>query len=304
MEYMFLILGFAMLIKGADYFVEAASDVAARLKVPDLIVGMTVVALGTSLPELSVSVTSSISGSNAMAVSNVVGSNIFNVLVVLGATALIKPVDIDYSTLKRDFPSLLFISTIAAIIAYTLKGFNRVSGAALVLILIVSIAISIKKAEISTMYTLPKLSPFITGLYLICGASAIKYGGDFVVASASRIAESFGMSETLVGLTIVACGTSLPELVTSIVAARKGKVDMAVGNVVGSNLINIGLVLGLSSAISPIAILPENLVDMILMCIVTIVAFIFCKTNKLIEKWEGFILIVLYAGYMTYAIIR
>lgn len=264
-----LIIGFVLLVKGADFFVEGASSVAKMLKVPSLIIGMTIVAMGTSLPETSVSIAASMNNQNTLAVSNVVGSNIFNLMVVLGICALIADLQVSRDVLKRDYPfSVLcaIILLIAGLIGMTL---GRADGiiflvifACFIFYLIKSALDARKRGEISEkeremneeMSEMEDLPIWKCILYIVGGAIAIKYGGDWVVDSASTIATSFGISATLVGLTICSVGTSLPELVTSIVAARKNELDMAIGNVVGSNVFNILMVLGIAATVSPIGI--------------------------------------------------
>ena len=304
----FLVIGFVLLIKGADFFVDGASAVAKKLKVPSVIVGMTIVAMGTSLPETSVSVTASLANANALAISNAIGSNIFNLMVVLGVCALFSPLVIDQITLKRDYP----ISVGCAILVLILGGIGmtlgRVDGVILLVcfaLFLVLMIVSALKARANAEESAEKtMNTFLCILAIIGGALAIKFGGDFVVDSASTIALKFGMSETLVGLTIVALGTSLPELVTSIVAAKKNELDMAIGNVVGSNIFNILMVVGIASAISPIEFITENIIDIVVLCVFSLITWLFCVTKKRIDKVEGSIMLVLYVGYVVYACIR
>ena len=314
-----LIIGFVLLIKGADFFVEGASSVAKMLKVPSLIIGMTIVAMGTSLPETSVSIAASMNNQNTLAVSNVVGSNIFNLMVVLGVCAVITELKVSKDVLKRDYPfSVLcaILLLVAGVIGMTL---GRMDGTIFLVIFAVFIFYLIKSAldarksgEISEkeremneeMEEMEDLPVWKCILYIVGGAIAIKYGGVWVVDSASVIATSFGISATLVGLTICSVGTSLPELVTSIVAARKNELDMAVGNVVGSNVFNILMVLGIAATVSPIAFLTENIIDIVVLLVFSLITWVLCVTQKKLSKKEGILMLVLYTIYLVYICIR
>lgn len=311
-----LVVGFVLLIKGADFFVDGASSLAKKLRVPSLIVGLTIVALGTSTPELAVSITASAGGQNSMAVSNVIGSNIFNLLVVLGVCSLIAPLGVTKDILRRDYP----VSIFASVIFFGMLLFFGVSGEitfwealVLVILLIGYVAwtvVSALKNRISSDENAAE-KPFVwwkCALCLIGGVAAIIFGGDMVVDHASSLGRMVGMSESLVGLTICAVGTSLPELVTSITASRKGENDMAIGNVVGSNILNILCILGVSGVISPITItgteLAYSLVDFALYIVICLIAYVFCATGRKINRAEGGVLVVFYISYMTYAIVR
>lgn len=314
-----LIIGFVLLVKGADFFVEGASSVAKMLKVPSLIIGMTIVAMGTSLPETSVSISASMNNQNTLAVSNVVGSNIFNLMVVLGVCAVIAELKVSKDVLKRDYPfSVLcaILLLVAGVIGMTL---GRMDGIIFLVIFAVFIFYLIKSAldarkrgEISEkeremneeMEEMEDLPVWKCILYIVGGAIAIKYGGDWVVDSASVIATSFGISATLVGLTICSVGTSLPELVTSIVAARKNELDMAVGNVVGSNVFNILMVLGIAATVSPIAFLTENIIDIAVLIVFSVIGWIMAWTKRELNRKEGIIMLFLYAVYVVYICMR
>ena len=236
-----LVIGFVFLVKGADFFVEGSSSVAKRFNVPSLIIGLTIVAMGTSLPETAVSVTASLVDNNALAVSNAVGSNIFNLMVVIGFCAVMTPVAVDKQTLKRDFPFSVLCAVLLLALGFIGMELGHVDGAILLvlfavyIIVLVRIALKHKNsgAAVEEEGEIKLLSMPRSLIYIVLGGASIAVGGDMVVDSASRIAIDFGMSQTLVGLTIVSIGTSLPELVTSIVAARKNEVDMALGNAIG-----------------------------------------------------------------------
>ena len=319
---LFLIIGFVLLIKGADFFVEGSSSVAKRLHVPSIIIGLTIVAMGTSLPETAVSVSASLAGNNELAVSNVVGSNIFNLMVVIGVCALLSTVNVAKDTIKRDIPFSLICAGFLMLLG--IVGLGDKSGMTLghldgVIFLVLftgyifcMIKIALKanregrmvEIEGSSDEEIKLLSVPMSILFIVGGAIVIAIGGDMTVDAASRIASELGMSQTLIGLTIVSIGTSLPELVTSIVAARKNEVDMALGNAIGSNVFNILMVLGIASAISPISIITENIIDLCVLIVFTVCVWIFAGTRKKIGKIEGVCMVALYAAYAVYIIIR
>ncbi|MBR3866717.1 MAG: calcium/sodium antiporter, partial [Butyricicoccus sp.] len=260
----FLLIGFVLLVKGADYFVSGASSVARRLRIPPVVIGLTIVAMGTSLPEASVSITAGFAGSNEIALSNVLGSNLFNTLVVLGASAFIRPFAVDRDILRRDHPVNTAVTILLLVLV--LDGMlGRADGllllACMIVYLLVVIRASLRERDGFVDDRAPQSLPLSIFLVVI-GVAAIILGGDLVVDAACDIARVVGLSETVIGLTIVAIGTSLPELVTSVVAARMGESELALGNVIGSNLFNILFILGTSSALSPIGVLPENIIDL------------------------------------------
>ena len=318
----FLVVGFVLLIKGADFFVEGSSSVAKRLHVPSIIIGLTIVAMGTSLPETAVSVSASITGNNELAVSNVVGSNIFNLMVVIGVCAMLAAINVARETITRDIPFSLICAGLLMLLG--MIGLGDKSGMTLghfdgvILIgffagyIFYMIKIALKasregrKVEIEggSDEEIKLVSVPMSILFIVGGAIAIALGGDVTVDAASRIARELGMSQTLIGLTIVSIGTSLPELVTSIVAARKNEVDMALGNAIGSNVFNILMVLGIASAISPISMITENIIDLCVLIVFTVCVWLFAGTKKKIGKIEGFSMVVFYAAYAVYIIIR
>ena len=318
-----LAVGFAFLVKGADFFVEGSSSIAKKLKVPPIIIGLTIVAMGTSLPETAVSVTASLVQNNELAVSNVVGSNIFNLMFVIGVCSILTPIMVQKATVVRDIP--LSLGCALFLLVLGVSGLGDKAGMTLghadgVIFLIVfagyiftMVRSAMKaraagqKVEIEGVEECDNMKELSYGksiLFLIVGAAAIAFGGDLTVDTASRIAIELGMSQTLVGLTIVSIGTSLPELVTSVVAARKNEVDMALGNVIGSNIFNILMVLGISSAISPVALIRENIIDIVLLMVFSVMVWIFAGTRKKIERKEGIIMVVVYLVYCAYIIAR
>lgn len=325
-----LIFGFVLLIKGADFFVEGSSAVAKKLRIPSMIIGMTIVAMGTSLPECAVSVTASMTGNNSLAISNAIGSNIFNLLVVCGVCALFVPLAVQKSTLQKEFPLSIFCAGLLLLLGYLGMTLGRIDGIIFLIIFagyLLWMIHSAKKARNQTISD--NISPsenFKSSLsdekieevashinllpawkcliYILGGMIAIKYGGDLVVNGASTIASTLGLSQTLIGLTIIAMGTSLPELVTSIVAARKDEVDMALGNVIGSNIFNILLVLGVAAAISPVGFALENMIDITFLILISVITLIFAWTSKEINRKEGIVMLALYTAYMVYICMR
>ncbi|MBE5915748.1 MAG: calcium/sodium antiporter [Pseudobutyrivibrio ruminis] len=306
-----LVVGFIFLIKGADFFVEGASAVAKKLHVPALVIGMTIVAMGTSLPELSVSVTASIAGSNQLAIGNVVGSNIFNLMVVLGSCALFSALEVSDDTIKKDLPFSIICAAVLIVTGIIGGSVGHIDGLILLVLFIIFLGSMLKAAKKSRAAAtddekneIVDIPTWLCIIYIIGGAVAIKFGGDWVVDSCTTLAYMFGMSETLVGLTIVALGTSLPELVTSIVAARKNELDMAIGNVVGSNIFNILLILGVAGAISPMTFLKVNAIDTLILIVFSVIVGLMCMKKKNLNKGNGIIMLVLYALYLGYIIVR
>ena len=309
-----LIIGFAFLVKGADAFVEGSSSIAKHFQVPSLIIGMTIVAMGTSLPETAVSVTASIAGSNALAVSNAVGSNIFNLMVVIGVCAVLTPVAVQKSSLKIDIPFSIVCALLLLVLGHDRMMLTRVNGLILIVLFAFFILYMIRSAQHSMntedsefaaeaadmkVMSVPK-----SLIFIVIGIAGITLGSDWVVDGSKTIASAFGTSENLIGLTIVAFGTSLPELMTSIVAARKNEVDMALGNAVGSNIFNILMVLGIASALSPIAFIQENIIDIIILVGFSFIVWLMAWTKHRLDKIEGLAMILLYAGYVVYICIR
>lgn len=317
-----LIAGFMALVKGADWFVSGSSAIARRFHVPSLVIGLTIVAMGTSAPELAVSTAAAVQGANEIALSNVVGSNIFNLLVVLGLCAILHPVPTDRSVLVRDFPisiaatiAVLLGSAAPALFSGSFRGMrpsdmvgnvSRPLAILLLLAFIVYIAYLVIDArrhpQQETAQEQTSMGRSIA--MIIIGLALIVAGGEAVVASAKIIARMAGMSETIIGLTIVAVGTSLPELVTSVVAAKKGETGLAVGNVVGSNVMNLLFVLGLSAAIHPIGINLASVCDMFILLGASILTFVFLYTVRRIDRWEGAIMVGLYLLDVAFAILR
>lgn len=305
MEYILLIIGFALLIKGADFFVDGASSVAAKLKVPSLIIGLTVVSIGTSLPEAAVSISASLSGSNGISLGNIIGSNIFNLLMVVGVSSIILPIATDSAILKRDMPFNIGITVVLFMMLLDGK-LGRVEAIILLVLLAVYLFILISSAlkNREEGEQTKVLTWFKSILFIVLGAAAIIGGGQLVVGSAETIAASLGMSDTLIGLTVVALGTSLPELVTSVVAARKGDSGIAMGNVVGSCIFNILFILGMAGVISPMAAERAFFIDTGILIGVCLIMLLFAITKKKTSRIEGAACVLMYVAYTAYIIMR
>ena len=317
-----LIVGFVGLVKGADLFVDGSAKIAGNLGVSGLIIGLTIVALGTSAPELAVSTTAAIQGSNEIALSNVVGSNIFNLLGVLGFCAILSPLPVDKSALKRDFPIsiantvLLLLLTCSGVLfsgeftshamADNVGDVNRLTSGILLVLFLCYILYLIHTARKNPDEDPDRKKEPMKKclLLLLIGVVLIIGGGQAVVYSAKKIARFFGMTETLIGLTVVALGTSLPELVTSLVAAKKGETDLAIGNAIGSNIFNLMFILGISSMIHPIGVNMASLCDMFVLIGISVMTLIFASTSKKIGRLEGAVMVLVYAADVVFAILR
>ncbi len=300
-----LLVGFVLLIKGADFFVDGSSSVAKLIGIPGFVIGLTVVAMGTSAPEAAVSITAGLSGSNEIAISNVVGSNIFNMLVVAGVCAIIKPYPIEKIMLKRDLPVNVVASAVLLALMALGMRLGLIDGILLLLGIVGYVAYvvwaAIKNRESGD--DVKTMSPLLSVICIIGGLAAIIFGGDLVVDNAVAIAKFMGWSETFIGLTIIAIGTSLPELVTSIVAARKGESGLALGNVIGSNIFNILFILGLSSSISAIAVDMAAIINGVVLLVLTTLLYILCTLKKSMGRGAGITCVLLYAAYTAYLLI-
>ncbi len=305
MEYVWLLVGFLLLVKGADFFVEGSSSLAKILRVPGVIIGLTIVAMGTSAPEASVSINAALVGSNDIAISNVIGSNIFNGLVVVGVCAFLSAFQTEAAILKRDMPVNILITAVLCLMLFDgtmqrWEGFLLLAGMAAYLAIMIAEARKNRTDEQSVRkMPLPK-----SLLYIAAGLAAVIYGGDLVVDSACKIAAALGVSENFIGLTIIAIGTSLPELVTSIVATRKGESGLALGNAIGSNIFNILFILGMSAAIAPLSVQPESLIDGGILLVSGVLLYIFARTDRKMVRKEGAVCIGLYVMYTIYLLLR
>ncbi|WP_305305878.1 calcium/sodium antiporter [Romboutsia ilealis] len=314
MNYILLLIGFALLVKGADYFVDGSSNIAKKLRIPSLIIGLTIVAFGTSAPEAAVSITASINGQNGMAIGNVIGSNIFNLLMVIGASGIIKPLLVEISII------LIILSSDILFFNSSINTINRIDGIILLILFIVFLYYLINSAmknrkeslcdtetsadlDMSNIKSIEKSNTMIKSILIsVIGIAAIIFGGNLVVDSASNIASSFGVNDQLIGLTVVSIGTSLPEFVTSIIAATKGESDLALGNVLGSNIFNILFVIGASALISPMTVDPKLIINGAIMILSTILVYFYAYRKNDISKFESITLSLLYFGYMGYLI--
>ena len=311
-----LIIGFIVLIKGADIFVDGASSVAGNFKVPKILIGLTIVAFGTSAPEFAVSVKSIISGNHDIVLGNVIGSNILNILLILGVSSIIRPLVVNDNTVKKELPMMMLMmivfSTLLSDSVFdkgVTNNFLRTDGIVVLLFFSVFIYYLIKMAlrsrkkeseEETKLMSLPK-----SIIFTILGIGMITLGSNLVVDNASNIAKILGVSEKMIGLTVIALGTSLPELVTSITAARKGESDLAIGNIVGSNIFNIGIVVGIPVAIfGGINTINFNAVDLLVMLVSSLLLFLFVLGDKKVTKKEGIVFLLIFIAYYSYVIIN
>ena len=325
LPYILLIVGFVALIKGADFFVEGSCSIAKKLKIPDIIIGLTVVAMGTSAPELAVSVSAALGGSTDIAIGNVVGSNLLNILVILGLSSVIVPIMVDKSVFKRDIPMLLVTAIAVPVIVLltknTLTGgveadhmVGRLGGAILVALFAFYIFLTVKAAlDYRKKHAddpdadgdeVKEFPMWKSLLYTVLGGAVVVIGGRISVDAATDIAHQIGLSEAVIGLTVVALGTSLPELVTSVVAARKGNSDIALGNIVGSNIFNVLLILGTTSVIKPVPVAFSSIIDLFINLGVTVYLAIAAWTGKKLSRLEGASFLVLYVVYTVYLFMR
>lgn len=301
-----LIVGFVLLIKGADFFVVGASGIAERFKIPQIVIGLTIVAFGTSAPEAAISISAGVKGSTGISIGNILGSNIMNVLLILGITACITALKVQKNTIMIEIPFMIFISVVLVAMGGIMGELNRFTGVVLWVLFIGFLGYLFwvaRKSQKENAHTeCPHHMEPMWKLLLVTviGLAAVVFGSNITVDSASAIASALGMSDRLIGLTIVAFGTSLPELVTSVMAARKGQADIAIGNIVGSNVFNILFVLGTTSLVCPIPYASKFLVDGII-CIGAAVLLWLCvvKTKEL-RRWGGIIFLAAYAGYFIY----
>jgi len=330
LTYILLILGFVFLVKGADWFVGGSSSVARLLHVPSIVIGLTIVAFGTSAPELAVSVTAALAGSNDIAIGNVVGSNFFNLLMVVGICAIIKPMKIEKAILKKEFPLSIICGILLLIFSLDFGSgqvIGRIEGILFLIVFVFYVYMQVRSAlkskheteiskkaakkhmaddgelqaaQMAAEEPVHVMSPLMSILLIIIGLVLIITGGNLVVDSATEIARSLGLSEAFIGLTVVAFGTSLPELVTSIVAARKGENDLALGNVIGSNIFNILLILGVSAAIHPVSVAFASIIDLIILTAVSIITLLMAWRGEEINRKEGAAMVLMYLIYVGY----
>ncbi len=306
MNVLFLIVGIALLVKGADWFVKGASDVAYYFKISPFIVGLTIVAFGTSAPEAAVSITAALRDQSALAYGNIVGSSMANLLLVLGISATLAPIVIKDRIIKKEFPFALLIVTLTLGFAFIgIDSINRIEGALLLAFFALFIVMLMKSTKRLAYEKSPKTvdNIYLSIAWFMLGLIMVIVGGQVTTVHASHIAVNIGMSERLVGLSIVALGTSLPELATVIMSYLKKERDIALGNIIGSNIFNLAFVLGLSAFISPIMLENAMRIDLIVLFFVTFLAYIFSVTGKVLNKLEGGLLVFLYGSYLVVMII-
>lgn len=308
---LWIVVGVVLVLWGADRLTEGAVAVAERLRVPQIVIGLTIVALGTSMPELCVSVVSALKGTPDLAVGNVVGSNIFNALLIVGVAALVAPMTILRSTVFKDVPCALVASVVLLMMCQNDWVITRLDGAILFVFFLVFMRLTIKGAtsaqpapqaaeEKEASAAKQPMKGWLDGLWMVVGLAALIGGSNLFVGGATEVARALNVSDAVIGLTIVAGGTSLPELATSVVAAKKGNSGIAIGNVLGSNVLNILFILGLTGMISPMHIEGITNVDLYMMLVSTIMIWFFSFTKYTIERWEGAVLVLTFGGYMWY----
>ena len=309
-----LLVGFVLLIKGADIFVEASVGIAKKLKIPNVVIALTIIAMGTSAPEVMISVTAAVNGSTSLAVGNVVGSNLFNLLFIIGLCAMLKAIPVRYKDIARDY----WLSIVATVLLLGMmllfaEAIPRLSSAVFLLIFAVYVIALVRQALKHRTEEQPPEKPeeaekkprplWRNILFALAGVVLIVVGGDLTVDNAVNIAHTIGMSERIVGLTIVAAGTSLPELITSLVACKKGQTDIAIGTVIGSNIFNILFVLGITGVVMPLAIDPSLVLDVVILTAGSLAFIVFVGTGQRVVRAEGFVMVAIYAVYMTSAVL-
>ena len=299
-----IVLGVVLVLTGADRLTEGASALARKMNIPEIIIGLTIVAAGTSAPELFVSLVSALKGTPDLAVGNVVGSNTMNAMLIVGCAAMVAPMVISRSTVKKDIPFSVGASVLLILLAFD-SFMSRIDGIILLIGFAVFMAYTLlqaKKGQVEDAGEVKQINPWLSTLYVVLGLAMLVAGSNLFVDSASSVAYALDVSEGVVGLTVVAGGTSLPELATSVVAARKGQSAIAIGNVIGSNVFNILLILGLTATISPLPIEGITTIDMAVMLLSVALVWLFSFTKFTVERWEGALLVVGYLAYLGWLI--
>lgn len=307
LQFVLLVVGFAMLVKGADWFVDGAAGIADKFGIPQMVIGLTIVAMGTSAPEAAVSITAALKGNAAITIGNVVGSNILNILIILGLTALITSVKMAKSTLKIEIPIMLVVTILLMVQGYTGNEVSRVEGIIMWIAFIAYLAYLFVVAKNNPQKVEDKEEKkkpiWLLLVLVVIGLVMIVFGSDFAVDAATNIAKTAGLSDHFIGLTIVALGTSLPELFTSVSAARKGNADIAIGNVVGSNIFNILFVVGTSALITPVIFESKFIIDFIVAILAGVLLWVCTFKSKLLKRPHGVIMIVCYGAYFVYLLL-
>ena len=303
-----IIVGFVLLIKGADFFVGGASGIAEKFKIPQMIIGLTIVAFGTSAPEAAISISAALQGTTGIAIGNILGSNLLNVLLILGITSCIVPLHIQKSSLRFDMPFNIVISVVLLAMGFFLGKLNWVCGIilwAFMIFFMVKLLKDAKKgmAEAAEEEPTQTKNVFVLILFTIGGLAAVVWGSDITVDNAKIIASLLGMSDRLIGLTVVAFGTSLPELITSVTAARKGNADIAVGNILGSNIFNVLFVLGTVALIAPVEFASAFLFDAVLCIVSMVLLMLLCYKKQILSRKGGAVMLLGYAAYFVYLLV-
>ena len=301
LQVLLLAVGFTMLVKGADWFVDGSAGIAAKFKIPQIVIGLTIVAMGTSAPEAAVSITAALKGNAGITIGNIVGSNILNILIILGLSALVTPLAVGKSTIKVDIPVMIAITGILLGMGY--DGTVQLWEGVVLLLIFASyigylMYVAMKDRQNNTE-EVKEISILKALIWTVIGLVLIVWGSDVTVDAATKIAQALGLSERFIGLTIVALGTSLPELFTSVMAARKGNADIAIGNIVGSNIFNILFVVGLSALVIPVPFMPEFRFDTIVAFAAAVMLFFCVLKNKRLERWAGVLMLASYAAYFA-----
>ena len=310
-----IVIGFVLLVKGADWFIDGSSSVAKKLQIPAVVIGLTIVAFGTSAPELAVSVSAALNGSNDIALGNVVGSNVFNTLVVLGASAAITPIAVGKSAIRKDYPMSIFAAVLLGVLCLDTLLFkadgmsiSRMDGIILLICFAFFMYTTVRagiKGRAEAEEEIASFPMWKSILFILIGLAGIVGGGQLTVTCAKGLARDLGMTEAVIGLTVVALGTSLPELVTSVVAAKKGESDIAVGNVIGSNIFNIFFILGTSATILPMQNLDASYVfDLLVLIVVMVATFVPIAITKKVNRSVGITMVLAYVAYTAYLIMR
>lgn len=303
----FVVVGVALVLWGADRLTDGATALAQRMNIPQIVIGLTVVAMGTSMPEFFVSLVSAIKGTPDLAVGNVVGSNIFNTMLIVGISAAVAPMAVSRSIVGKDIPFAV-VSTLMLAVMCLDGNISRVDAGILfmgfIIFMIYTLRLARKGGVVSGEEKTEDLSPVMSAVFIVVGLACLIGGSNLFVNGASDIARALNVSDAVIGLTVVAMGTSLPELATSVVAASKGRSAMAVGNVIGSSVFNILMILGVTGLISPMHIEGITLTDILVMLLGVVLLWMFSYTKYLIARWEGVVLTLLFCGYITWLVIN
>lgn len=302
-----LVLGIIVVLRAADWLTNGSVGLARRMGVPQIVIGLTIVAIGTSMPEFFVSLMSAVNGTPDLAVGNIVGSNIFNALLIVGVAAMVTPITILPSTVKKDIPVAVFASVL--LMGMTLDGrISRIDAAILFAFFLVFIWLTLRGAKTGEStedaQTGKQLTVGKSIWFMLCGLIGLVAGSQVFVSNASALAHTIGISDAVIGLTIVAGGTSLPELATSVVAAKKGNSGIAIGNVLGSNVFNILMILGITGLVQPMTITGITMVDLAMMVVSMVLLWLFSFTKYRIQRWEGVVLTVVFVGYLSWLIVN